>query len=438
MFLSKIKIALSQALAKIALLEQKVVAIESESMTLSLDSQKKVISANANFLKIMRYSSQDLVGKDLGFIIPSDVKTQDIYLKLFSAIDSCSHASDLYLFCRGDGSDAWIRGAWHSIKDLKGGLLRVDFTGTDVTSAVEKSKENSDVIAALLRSTAVIEFDLAGDVIAANDRFLQAMSYRYEQVIGQHHRIFCESQESSSVEYRNFWERLNRGEFVTGRFKRIDANGQVVWLEASYNPVRNSRNKLYKVVKFATVITDQVRREREVTEAAKVAFEISQRTDDSAIRGTAVVSDTVETMKAIASSVSSASSGIEALGAQSKLISSIVGTISGIAAQTNLLALNAAIEAARAGEQGRGFAVVADEVRQLAARASKSADDIVAVVDKNQILAVDAVKDMEASRVQVEEGLRLASQAGEVIVEIKDAAKLVVDAVGRFSSQFDS
>ncbi|MGE1084449.1 methyl-accepting chemotaxis protein [Pseudomonas shirazensis] len=147
------------------------------------------------------------------------------------------------------------------------------------------------------------------------------------------------------------------------------------------------------------------------------------------------VKDTVETMNRIVSQVSTASAGVEALGQQSQLITSIVSTIGGIAQQTNLLALNAAIEAARAGEQGRGFAVVADEVRKLAGRTSAATQEIVEVVQKNNALVEAAVVSMGESTHQAEIGLALASQAGHVITEIQSGAQEVVTAVGRFSSQ---
>ncbi|WP_375154442.1 methyl-accepting chemotaxis protein [Pseudomonas sp. Q2-TVG4-2] len=189
------------------------------------------------------------------------------------------------------------------------------------------------------------------------------------------------------------------------------------------------------MVKFASVITEQVAREAEIKEAAGIAYEISLQTDVTAKRGASVVTKTIETMQKIAEEVESATQSIEALGKQSLLISSIVQTIGGIAAQTNLLALNAAIEAARAGEQGRGFAVVADEVRQLAGRTSAATEEIVSVVQQNQALADEAVRDMINSREQAAQGLGLASQAGEVIVEIQDGAKQVVGAVGRFTNE---
>ncbi|WP_445261882.1 methyl-accepting chemotaxis protein [Pseudomonas sp. EA_35y_Pfl2_R5] len=186
------------------------------------------------------------------------------------------------------------------------------------------------------------------------------------------------------------------------------------------------------------MITDQVEREEEVAAAASIAYGTSQQTDATAKKGAAVISETVTVMRRISEQVQEAAQGIEALDKQSQLISSIIKTISGIAGQTNLLALNAAIEAARAGEQGRGFAVVADEVRQLAGRTSQAAEEIVEVVQKNQSLAQTAVDSMASSREQAEQGLHLANEAGAVIVEIQDGAQKVVDAVGQFANQLKS
>jgi len=130
-----------------------------------------------------------------------------------------------------------------------------------------------------------------------------------------------------------------------------------------------------------------------------------------------------------------AAEGIQALDTQSRVIGSIIKTISDIAGQTNLLALNAAIEAARAGEQGRGFAVVADEVRQLASRTSTATEEIARVVKQNEQLAQAAVEIIDTSKRQAEQGLALADETGNVIVEIQDGAKRVVDVVGQFSSR---
>ncbi|WP_457363766.1 methyl-accepting chemotaxis protein [Pseudomonas sp. TE3610] len=183
------------------------------------------------------------------------------------------------------------------------------------------------------------------------------------------------------------------------------------------------------------MITDQVNRELAVAEAADIAYSTSEDTDAAARRGSTVVQETVEVMRQLAAQMQAAADGIAALDKQSQVIGTIIKSISSIADQTNLLALNAAIEAARAGEQGRGFAVVADEVRQLASRTSTATEEIVAVVLQNQKLAEEAVQVIEQGKRQAEQGLGLAAQSGAVIAEIQDGAQKVVSAVGQFSSQ---
>ncbi|HEX8543122.1 MAG TPA: PAS domain-containing methyl-accepting chemotaxis protein [Pseudomonas sp.] len=435
MFNTRLKKELQAQQAELSVYKQMEKGMDAQMLSVILDASFRITYANANFLRTLGYTAERLVGRALDEIVPAYVKQLDCYRNLRAAVDSGESIVDNYRFLRQDGSLAWVRAIWYPIMGDDGELSLIRFFGTDITPAIELATENAGFIQALLRSTAVIEFDLGGHVLTANDQFLRGMGYNLAQIKGKHHSLFCDPQETSSSQYKEFWATLNRGEFVASRFKRVDSSGRVVWLEATYNPVHDTQGKLYKVVKFATVVTDQVDREAEVADAAGIAFEISQQTDLSAQRGATVVQETVQTMRQISQEMQSASEGIEALGKQSLLISSIVQTIGGIAQQTNLLALNAAIEAARAGEQGRGFAVVADEVRQLAGRTSAATEEIVSVVQQNQALVDEAVRGMANSRGQAEQGLGLANDAGAVIVEIQEGAKQVVNAVGRFANQ---
>ena len=435
MFNTRLKMELQAREAELSVYKQMEKGMDAQMLSVVLDSSFRITYANANFLKALGYNAERLVGRGLDEVVPAYVKQLDCYRNLRAAINSGESIVDNYRFLRQDGSLAWVRAIWYPIMGDDGQLSLIRFFGTDITPAIELATENAGFIQALLRSTAVIEFDLGGHVLTANDQFLRGMGYNLAQIKGKHHSMFCDPQETSSSQYKEFWATLNRGEFVASRFKRVDSSGRVVWLEATYNPVHDTQGKLHKVVKFATVVTDQVEREAEVADAAGIAFAISQQTDLSAQRGATVVEATVQTMRQISEEMQSASEGIEALGKQSLLISSIVQTIGGIAQQTNLLALNAAIEAARAGEQGRGFAVVADEVRQLAGRTSAATEEIVSVVQQNQALVDEAVRGMANSRGQAEQGLGLANDAGAVIVEIQEGAKQVVNAVGRFANQ---
>ncbi|XOV43618.1 PAS domain-containing methyl-accepting chemotaxis protein [Pseudomonas sp. App30] len=435
MFNKRLKEESARLREKLSSMEQVQRSLDSEMLVLTLDPQGRILYTNANFDKELGHRSEQLTGRALVDLVPSDARATDHFSRMKAAIQAGAHWAGALQLMRGDGGEAWLRAIVQPVRDSDGKVIHCSVYANDLTRTIETSREHQNLIDALQRSTAVIEFDLDGNVQTANSRFLSGMGYRLEQVQGKHHRMFCSAEEANSAQYQAFWDTLRRGEFVADRFKRLDSAGRVVWLEASYNPIADVQGRLYKVVKFATVITDLVNREQAVAQAADIAYTTSEDTDAAARRGSGVVQDTVEVMRQLAAQMQAAADGIAALDQQSQVIGTIIKSISSIADQTNLLALNAAIEAARAGEQGRGFAVVADEVRQLASRTSTATDEIVTVVLQNQKLAADAVQVIEQGKRQAEQGLALAAQSGEVIAEIQDGARKVVDAVGQFSSQ---
>ena len=435
MFNSKLKQEIRQLREDLMSVEQVKSSLDSEMLVLQLDPQGRIEMVNGNFESEMLYRSDQLLGRNIEDIVPAHVKSLDFYQRMKSAISRGEHLNGAFRLLRGNGQEAWLRSILQPVKNSEGRIKYFTLHSSDLTRTIETSREHESLIKALMRSTAVIEFALDGTILTANERFLASVGYRLEQIRGKHHRMFCEPEEANSAGYQAFWDKLRRGEYVAERFKRIDAHGRVVWLEASYNPLFDAHDVLYKVVKFATVITGQVNQEQAVAEAADVAYNTSLGTDVSAQKATDVVTQTVSVMRGLEASMQEAAEGIQALDTQSRVIGSIIKTISDIAGQTNLLALNAAIEAARAGEQGRGFAVVADEVRQLASRTSTATEEIARVVKQNEQLAQAAVEIIDTSKRQAEQGLALADETGNVIVEIQDGAKRVVDVVGQFSSR---
>ena len=435
MFNSRMKQEMEALRENLSSIEQVRASLDEEMLGLILDSQGRIEHVNDNFLKEMHYKADQLQGRSLLDLIPEHVRNLDFHHRVRQAVERGEHLAGVIRLLRGDGREAWLRSILQPVRNSVGKVRLFSLYASDLTRTIETSREHENLIKALQRSTAVIEFNLDGEVLTANQRFLDAMGYSLAQIQGKHHRMFCDSSEANSPAYKQFWEKLRRGEFVVDRFKRIDSHGHEVWLEASYNPITDAHDRLYKVVKFASVITDQVQHEEAVAQAASVAFATSKGTDASARDGASVVQQMVDAMTELAGRMQEAAQSIEALDKQSQLIGSIVKNISSIADQTNLLALNAAIEAARAGDQGRGFAVVADEVRQLALRTSAATVEITSVVGQNQQLAERAVEIIGRGKSQAEFGLELSTQAGKVIEEIQDGARRVVAAVESFATR---
>ena len=285
MFNKRLKQELSALREELSSLQQVKESLDSEMLVLTLDSDGRIQSANQNFMGEMLYKGNELDGRHIEDIVPVHVKSDEFHRRFKTALTRGEHFAGTVRLLRGTGAEAWLRSIMQPVRSGDGRIKHFSIYSSDLTRTIEASREHENLIGALVRSTAVIEFDLNGNVLAANERFLSGMGYSLAQIQGKHHRMFCEPEDYNSTAYQDFWRRLNAGEFVAARFKRIDSHGRVVWLEASYNPVVDANNKLYKVVKFATVITDQVNQEQAVAEAANIAYSTSQQTDSSAQRG---------------------------------------------------------------------------------------------------------------------------------------------------------
>jgi len=429
--------ALQHIQARQAILEAERVALHDAMAMVEFSATGEVLGASALFLKMTGYSLDEIVGQHHSmFYEPAYAHSQE-NAALWQQLGRGESAEAQFLHRRREGDGIWVEASYVAVRGQGSGIQSVIQIVRDRHERVLRAQAESSVMQAIDRSMAVIEFDLSGTVLRANDNFLKVMGYRREDVLGQHHRLFCKPNEVQDEAYRGFWAALNRGQYMSGLFQRVDKRGATVWLQATYNPLYDANGRLYGVVKFATDSTREVEQRQTESKAARLAFETSRKTDEHTQMGTSVVQQTVTVVQSIADELQQVALGIGALSAQSEEIGSIVDAIRGIAEQTNLLALNAAIEAARAGEQGRGFAVVADEVRNLARRTSQATVAISDVVGKNRELARQAVTSMQSSTLKAEQGVKLANQAGTVILDIHRGAQQVVEVIGEFAHAMD-
>lgn len=382
--------------------------------------------ANSLFLGAVGYSLEEIRGQHHRMFCHSAYASSPQYRQFWADLGNGMAQTGMFSRKNKAGEEMWLQATYIPVKQ-NGTVVKVVKVASDITLEKQRLDEQAAVFQALDRAQAIIEFTPDGTILTANQNFLGAVGYSKEQIVGKHHRMFCD--DKFYQENPSFWQDLAHGQHKSGMFERRGAGGQVLWLEATYNPIINDAGEVVKVIKFCSDITARVAQEQAVREAAEVAYSTSEETAQIAVQGASLLRNSVQTSSNIAEQVGRTTESINQLNEQSKSIEAIVSTISAIAEQTNLLALNAAIEAARAGDQGRGFAVVADEVRQLAARTSQSTDEIASVVSENRQLTNGATEMMNQVAQTAEAGKDQINQVAQVMEEIRTGAENVSQTV---------
>ncbi len=216
-----------------------------------------IITANQNFLDTVGYELKEIQGRHHRMFVETEYAASNEYRELWDKLNRGEYIADEFKRFGKHSKEVWIQASYNPIFDLSGKPFKVVKYATDIT---EQKIQNADYIGqlnAISKSQGIIEFNMDGTIITANDNFLQVLGYRLNEVQGKHHRIFLESEYAVSQEYKEFWKDLNRGEFKSGEFKRLGKGGRTVWIQASYNPIFDLNNNPYKVVKYASDVTEQ-------------------------------------------------------------------------------------------------------------------------------------------------------------------------------------
>jgi len=285
--------------------------------------------------------------------------------------------------------------------------------------ATVQNLNEMNVLDAILNHTAMIRFDRKRQVVDVNDQFARAMRYKRAEMIGMSHHTFCKEEFVRSEDYQKFWDRLLSGYSFADKIERVDAYGETLYLEATYMPVYEG-DAVVGVVKIATDITE---RQRAIQQFAATFASMSDELDDRARQGVAASDSLKQITRAMGDGVEENLETLTGLKQQTHQINDMVATIQTIASQTNLLSLNAAIEAARAGEEGRGFSVVASEVRNLSKLVEQAILDIKGNIDGMNAQMLSIEKGVTRVREQMETSGNAIRQTLAQFPEIERAAE---------------
>ena len=425
--------------------ESKVNAVERAQAVVELDLDGTVLSANGNFLDLTGYTAAELTGRHHRQLVDPEEAESAAYQVFWDRLRRGEYVGGVFRRFGKDGAELWLRATYNPVFDLDGRVRKVVKFATDITDSKRSASDAESRLAAIDRSMAVIVFDLDGNVLEANDNFLRTTGYSLREIVGNHHSMFCTQEYLRSPDYRDFWLRLRKGEYVSGEFQRVGKFGSEVWLQASYNPVLDLAGRPVKVVKYAQDVTEQVELKNRVGSRTKeMTASVARLTDsiDEIARSASAAAELAGGTQANAQdgfeALRQSIEAISLIQRSSTAITDIVAVIGEIAGQTNLLAFNASIEAARAGEHGVGFSVVASEVRKLAERSSEAADQIATLIAESQDRVAHGSQVSGTAQEAFQRIVESVAKTGDAIRHIADSTTVQQEASHAFSELIGS
>ena len=250
-------------------------AVDTNYACIEFDLRGHVMHANGNFLKTLGYTLDEIKGRHHRTFVEAGYASGHEYAQFWRDLGAGNPKSDVFKRFTKAGGEIWIQAVYAPVKDETGRVTKIVKIATDVTAARLLAADHAGQLAAIGKAQAVIEFTLDGKILSANGNFCGALGYSEAEIKGQHHSLFVDSSERASTDYRMFWEKLGRGEFSAGQYRRLAKGGREIWVQATYNPIFDLSGRPFKVVKYATDITQQVMAARMLEQAVEQAQHVT-------------------------------------------------------------------------------------------------------------------------------------------------------------------
>ncbi len=404
-----------------------ILAINKSQAVIEFNLDGTIITANDNFLKTMGYTLAEIKDRHHGIFVDKDFRASDEYRDFWEALGRGEYQSGTYKRLGKGGRDIWIQGSYNPIFDANGKAYKVVKFAIDVTEQTRVNADFQSQLKAISTSQAVIEFELDGTIITANSNFLEAMGYTLAEVQGRHHSMFCEKELKHSVEYREFWQALARGEYQSGEYRRVGKGGREVWIQGSYNPIFNALGKPYKVVKFAPDVTAQVEARRE---HAKLQEEERRRTAELEEK-VAKILDVVQAARDGDLTRTIEVAGVDAIGQLGTALKSFFTTL-----RQNLTSIaSAAIDLGSSSEElsiiSEQMASNAEETATQASVVSRASDD----VSKNVTVVAAGSEEMQVSIREISKSANESARVAQNAVTAANATNQTISKLGQSSLQ---
>ncbi|MFT4118099.1 methyl-accepting chemotaxis protein [Bradyrhizobium sp.] len=232
-------------------------AIDRSQAVIEFNLDGTIINANEHFLKLTGYSLAEIKGKHHSMFVGAEERESARYREFWASLNRGEYQAAQYKRYGKGGAEVWIQASYNPLRDRNGKVVSCIKFATDITAQTIRSMEDTGKIAAIGRAQAVIEFNMDGTIISANENFLKTVGYSLDEIKGKHHSMFVTPEDRGSSAYADFWARLNRGEFEAAEYKRLGKGAREIWILATYNPILSETGKPFKVVKFATDVTQQ-------------------------------------------------------------------------------------------------------------------------------------------------------------------------------------